>query len=172
MSKTIGKQVDAVTKAQPGAGVGMKRGFLSIDGVSAELTGLQILRLAGNGGIVTITEDTPVRVTSQLSTDQLWPYSSEVAQLWPTFSNPSSAHDRRRRLRHQSGPKDFVNRPGLRTVPASQQPAGTAGHGTSLRALQQAAPAAQARSNAKLVSIDVIDDSGMGMTSDVIAAVD
>ena len=67
----------------------MKRGFLSIDGVSAELTGQQILRLAGKHGIVTITEDTPVHVTSSLSNDQLWPYSSEVAQLWPTFSNSS-----------------------------------------------------------------------------------
>src|SRR6188508_2374221 len=54
MSKTIGKQVDAVAKAHPGSGIGMKRGFLSIDGVSAELTGEQILRLAGSDGIVTI----------------------------------------------------------------------------------------------------------------------
>ena len=48
------------------------------------------------------------------------------------------------------------------------------GTAPSLPALQQAAPGgyAGASPNAKLVSLDVIDDSGMGLTSDVIAAAD
>ena len=179
MSKTIGKQVDAVTKAQPGSGIGMKRGFLSIDGVSAELTGHQILSLAGNDGIVTITEDAPVRVTSQLSNDQLWPYSSEVAQLWPTFSNSSLKVPAIAVVDSglESGRKDFQNRV-LAQVDLSSLPNDSAGdgrgHGTFVASIAAGGPGGYAgvSPNAKLVSIDVIDDSGMGLTSDVIAAAD
>ena len=157
----------------------MTRSFLSIDGVSAELTGQQILRLAGKRGIATITEDAPVRVTSQLSNDQLWPYSSEVAQLWPTFSNSSlkvpaiavvdSGIESRR--------KDFGNRVlaevDLSSLP-NNSPGDGRGHGTFVASIAAGSAGGYAgvSPNAKLVSIDVIDDSGMGLTSDVIAAAD
>jgi len=178
-TKALADDVNAVAKADRGHGNGVTRRFLSIDGVSAELTGHQILRLADNQGIATITEDTPVHVTSSLSNDQLWPYSSEVAPLWPTFSNSSlkvptiavvdSGIDDRR--------KDFGNRVmaevDLTSLPNNSVGDGR-GHGTFVASIAagSARGYAGASPNAKLVSLDVIDDSGMGMTSDVIAAAD
>jgi serine protease AprX len=178
-SKAIGSDVVAVTAARPGKGVGLKRGFLSIDGVSADLTGAQILRLAGNHGIEAITEDTPVYVTSSLSNDQLWPYSSEVAQLWPTFSNSSVKVPTIALVDSgiQSRRKDFGNRV-LADVSLSSLPNNSAGdgrgHGTFVASIAAGSADGYAGSspNAKLVSLDVIDDSGMGLTSDVIAAAD
>ena len=178
-STAIGDDVDAVTKGDRLQGLGVTRLFLSIEGVSAELTGAQILRLASNQGIVAITEDTPVHVTSSLSNDQLWPYSSAVAPLWPTFSNSSLKVPTIAVVDSgiQSGRKDFGNRV-LARVNLSSLPNNSAGdgrgHGTFVASIAagSADEHAGASPNAKLVSLDVIDDSGMGLASDVIAAAD
>ena len=178
-SKTIGGEVDAAAAAEPGAGAGLKRRFLSIDGVSAELTGKQILRLARKQGIVAITEDTPVQVTGSLSNSQLWPYASQVAQLWPTFSNSSLKVPTIAVVDSgiESGRKDFGGRV-LAEVNLCSLPTNSAGdgrgHGTFVASIAAGSAGRYAGSspNAKLVSLDVIDDSGMGLTSDVIAAAD
>jgi serine protease AprX len=178
-TNALGDDVNAVTRHDGADGDGVTRRFLSINGVSAELTGRQIFSLAGKHGIGTITEDTPVRVTSALSNNQLWPYSSEVAQLWPTFSNSSLKVPTIAVVDSgiQSGRKDFGNRV-LAHVDLCSLPNNSAGdgrgHGTFVASIAAGSGAgyAGASPNAKLVSLDVIDDSGMGLTSDVIAAAD
>ena len=178
-SEAIGDEVDARTAAEPGNGIGLKRRFLSIDGVSAELTGKQILGLARKRGIVAITEDTPVQVTGSLSNNQLWPYASEVAQLWPTFSNSSLKVPTIAVVDSgiESGRKDFGGRilaeVNLCSLPTNSVGDGR-GHGTFVASIAAGSAGRYAGSspNAKLVSLDVINDSGMGLTSDVIAAAD
>jgi serine protease AprX len=178
-SKAIGDEVDAQTAAEPGNGIGLKRRFLSINGVSAELTGKQILRLARKQGIVAITEDAPVHVTGSLSNNQLWPYASEVAPLWPTFSNSSLKVPTIAVVDSgiESGRKDFSGRI-LAQVNLCSLAANSAGdgrgHGTFVASIAAGSAGRYAGSspNAKLISLDVIDDSGMGLASDVIAAAD
>jgi serine protease AprX len=178
-SEAIGDEVDAETAAEPGTGIGLKRRFLSIEGVSAELTGRQILTLAREQGIVAITEDTPVQVTGSFPNNQLWPYASEVAQLWPTLSSSSLKVPTIAVVDSgiQSGRKDFGNRilAQVNLCSLSNNSAGDGrGHGTFVASIAAGSADRYAGSspNAKLVSIDVIDDSGRGLTSDVIAAAD
>jgi serine protease AprX len=177
--KAIGHEVNAVTRGDHDHGLGVTRRFHSIDGVSAELTGGQILRLADNHGIVAITEDTPVHVTSLSTNNQLWPYSSEVAPLWPTFSTgsvkvptiavvDSGIDSERRDVRGR-----VLAQVNLSSLPGNS-PGDGRGHGTFVASIAagNADGYAGASPNAKLVSLDVIDDSGMGLASDVIAAAD
>ncbi len=178
-STAIGDEVDAETAAEPGHGIGLKQRFLSIDGVSAELTGKQILRLAREPGIVAITADTPVQVADSLSNNQLWPYASEVARLWPTFSDSSLKVPTIAVVDSgiESGRKDFGERilaqVNLCSLPNNSRGDGR-GHGTLVASIAAGSARRYAGSspNAKLVSLDVIDDSGMGLTSNVIAAAD
>ena len=178
-SKAIGNEVVAVTKAQPGSGLGMKRGFLSIDGVSAELTGQQILRLAGNArdrddhrGHAGACHE-PALEHPALAL--LLGSGAALADVLELFAQ--GAHDRRRRLRYRIRPEGFPE-PGpahvdLTSLP-NNSPGDGRGHGTFVASIAAggAAGYAGASPNAKLVSLDVIDDSGMGLTSDVIAAAD
>ena len=62
-SRDVAGTVAAEIGANPGRGKGLKRKFLSISGVSAELTGKQILKLATKKGILAITPDAPLRLS-------------------------------------------------------------------------------------------------------------
>ena len=123
---------------------GVDRSFRSITGVSAQLTGSQILELAHRKGIVSITLDAPVHVTSSdLSNDQLWPYVSGVASFWPYISSsrlglhrlrPPGADDRDRRLRHRRGARRLrraaSSSRSLSTSLPNNSPGDGRGHGT------------------------------------------
>ena len=78
-----------------------------------------------------------MHVTSALSNDQLWPYASEVAQLWPTFSNSSLKVPTIAVVDSgiESGRKDFGNRVLARGRPvlASQQLRGRRARARHLR---------------------------------------
>ena len=101
-SQDVADDVDAAKRSDPGQGIGLKRRLVSIDGVSAELTGKQILRLSHKHGILAISVDQPVRITSQpgYSSLQRWPYASGAAKFWTRESllTGEPARDRRRRL--------------------------------------------------------------------------
>jgi serine protease AprX len=178
-SAAIADEVNLLTAAEPGKGIGLKRRFFSIDGVSAELTGKQILKLASNQRVTAITADTPVQVTGSFSNDQLWPYASEVAQLWPAFSSSSLKVPTIAVVDSgiEPGRKDFGSRILAQVNLCSLSNNSTSdgrGHGTFVASIAAGGAAGYAGSspNAKLVSLDVIDDTGMGLTSDVIAAAD
>jgi serine protease AprX len=168
-----------------GLHLGVTRQFVSVNGVAAEMTGREILRLARRQNILAISVDQPVRISSgpQYSNRQRWPYVSGAAKFWsqlysgspasmanpPTIAVVDSGVD-------PSGP-DLAGRV-LREVNLTSLPNNSPhdgrGHGTFVASIAAGSGAGYAgvAPNAKLVSIDVVDDTGMGMSSDVIAAAD
>jgi hypothetical protein len=62
-SSAVATDVRGESKANPGKAKGLARTFTSISGVSAELTGKQILKLAKKNTIFAITADAPVRLS-------------------------------------------------------------------------------------------------------------
>src|SRR5713226_4377609 len=62
-SAAVASDVSGEVSADPGKAKGVGRKFASISGVSAELTGKQILKLAKKKGILAITADSPVRLS-------------------------------------------------------------------------------------------------------------
>jgi serine protease AprX len=180
-SRAVGDDVDETTRTVNGQAIGLKRRFTSIDGVSAELTGRQVLRLSHKHGILSISVDQPVRITSAptYSSLQRWPYASGVARFWvgnqssytnvPTIAVVDSGvdpsvPDLAGRVIHE---ENFTSLP-------DNSPHDGRGHGTFVASIAAGSGAlhAGAAPNADIVSLDVVDDNGMGLTSDVIAAAD
>jgi serine protease AprX len=175
---------DAVKSARShksGKAKGLKKQFTSIPGVAAELTGAQLVELAKQPGILAITPDKRVRLS--YANDQGWVQASEVDDFWlgalpssvPAIAVVDSGV--------QSCRSDFdaswwcgntrvvkqVNLTGL--LPNSSGDG--RGHGTFVAAIAAGSGKyAGAAPNAPIVSIDVMDDNGMALTSDVIAAAD
>jgi serine protease AprX len=157
----------------------VKRKFLSVAGVAATLSGRHLLKLADDDDVFAITTDAPVRL-SGFSTGQQWPYAAGVVKSWwdnatnsslqtPTIAVVDSGIDGAR--------PDFggrvvaeVNLTSLR----QNSPRDGRGHGTFVAGIAAGGADGYAGANprAKIVSIDVMDDSGMAMTRDVIAAAD
>jgi serine protease AprX len=65
---TVAADVAAERSANPGEGKGVKRRFALLSGLSAELTGEQILKLAHHSGIAAITEDSRVALADGVPT--------------------------------------------------------------------------------------------------------
>jgi serine protease AprX len=155
----------------------VRKQYRSINGVAARLTGSQILALARNGHVDSITYDSPVVLAGGLSNKQRWPFVSGVQQFWaggssvatPTIAVVDSGID--------AGRADFggrvVAQVNMTSLPGNSAGDGR-GHGTFVAGIAAgsgdgyagAAPAS------KIVSLDVMDDNGMAMTRDVIAAAD
>ena len=152
------------------------RNLNSIDGVAVELTGAQILALAADKHVTAITADARVRLsaaTASVSSQEKWPYVTGVSKYASapaaTIAVVDSGIDATR--------PEFAGRiaanVNLSTL-ANNSPGDGRGHGTFVAGIAAghldgkdgAAP------TANLVSIDVMDDQGMAMTSDVIAAAD
>jgi serine protease AprX len=160
-------------------GVGVTRRFATLAGVSARLTGRQILKLARDDDILAVTEDAPV-VLSGYSNKQQWPnvtgltYSFELANRGvkaPTIAIVDSGIDKDR-LDFDLGSRIVANQVITKLLPNSNGDG--RGHGTFVAGIAAgSAPGyAGAAPNANIVMLDVMDDHGMAMTSDVIAAAD
>jgi serine protease AprX len=157
---------------------GIRRRFVSISGVATDVTGAELVKLAALPSILAITRDAPVRLAQTTYTsDQLWPYASGVAKYWqpssvgglaaPAIAIVDSGVD---------SSTDFGSR--VRSVTITQQqpnsPGDGRGHGTFVASIAagEAPGYAGAVPNADIVSLDVTDDQGMALTSDVVAAAD
>lgn len=157
--------------------------FRTMQGVAAHLDGEQILRIANRPGIVSIMPDAPVELSStNFSNSQLWTQASGVSKFWPllgagsTLKPPAiavidSGIDKNR--------ADFGFGAGVAadivlTDLDGNSPGDGRGHGTFVAGIASGrAPGyAGAVPTAPIVSIDVMDDKGMAMTSDVIRAAD
>ncbi len=174
-ARVAGEVADA-RKQVPGKGKGLRKQFRSVNGVAAQLTGKQILRLARRPHIRAITTDAPVVLSSYWNW-QRWPYAASVHTLWgsassanaPTIAVVDSGID--------AGRADFGGRVLAQVNLASRTPNAPGdgrGHGTFVAGIAAGGGQfyAGASPRSKLVSIDVMDDSGVAMTRDVIAAAD
>jgi serine protease AprX len=157
----------------------LRKQFLSVSGVAASLSGTAILKLAQSSEILAITADAPVRLAS-FSSGQQWPYASGVVKSWwdnatnlslqtPTIAVVDSGID--------SARTDFAGRVAADVNLTSIQPNSPGdgrGHGTFVAGIAAGGAAGYAGANprARILSIDVMDDNGMAMTRDVIAAAD
>ena len=146
-----------------------------INAFTMELTAKELGKLAKIKGLI-VTENAPVKPLGYSST-QLWPHENGAAKLWgtdlkpgpkaPTIAFVDSGIDTSR--------LDFAGR-NVTTVNMTSLASNSAGdgrgHGTFVAGIAGgSAPGyAGAAPNADIVMLDVMDDSGMGMTSDVIAA--
>ena len=168
----------AVRETTPGNAIGVRRRLAVIDGVASDVSGAQLLKLAERHDILAITADAPAPVDA-LSSLQQWPFVSGVAKSWPSVTigllhspaiaivdsgvDPSTPDLAGRVI-------DSVTLTSL----TPNSPGDGRGHGTFVASI--AAGSAQgytgALPNAPIVSIDVADDHGMALTSDVIAAAD
>ena len=150
----------------------------AIDGVAARLTGEQIRALAESGeGIVSITPDAPVRVDAvRWTSTQPWVKASGVDGNWE--GDARRAHklpaiaivDSGIESRSDFGAR-IVASVDLTSLPGNSTGDGR-GHGTFVAGIAAGAARdyAGAAPAADLVSVDVIGDDGMGLTSDVIRA--
>jgi serine protease AprX len=154
--------------------------FGLINGFAGEIRGQDLVKLEQISGL-TVTLDAPLKkaslglpsLTTSPTSTQLWTHETGVNKLWggpqaPTIAIVDSGIDKT----HPS----FGD--GSRVV--ARQVFGSSssgsldgrGHGTFVASIAagSAAGYAGAAPNAKLIDLDVMDDNGVGRTSDVIAA--
>ena len=176
-SATTSSVASATTNAinaTPARGAKINKQYTVINGVAARMTGAEISALSHNQNIYAITVDDVVGKTGY-SNAQLWPTVSQVASFYgsplagPAIAIIDSGVDASRAA-------DF----GARVV-ASQTFVSSSnntrggdgfGHGTFVAGIAagEAAGYAGAAPGAKIVSLDVLDDDGQGVVSDVIDA--
>ena len=178
-SSTVAQSVNNSLSAKPGKAKGVKKVFTSVNGTSAQLTGAQILDLAKRPGILAITLDSRIRLSAQYSNDQTWVDSAGVSDFYvgqalsplnvPAIAVVDSGV--------QAGRLDFGGRV-IKSVTMTGLLPNSAGdgrgHGTFVAGIAAGSKSGYAgvAPTAPIVSIDVMDDNGMALTSDVIAAAD
>ena len=178
-SSAVAQSVNNSLSARPGKAKGVRKSFTSVNGVSAALTGAQIVDLAKRPGILAITLDSKVQLSAQYTNSQTWVDSAGISDFYtgqtlspldvPAIAIVDSGV--------QAGRTDFGGRVVKQVTMTSLLPnsAGDGrGHGTFVAGIASGSKSgyAGAAPTAPIVSIDVMDDNGMAMTSDVIAAAD
>jgi serine protease AprX len=177
--QSTGGALDATAKVK-GIGGQVRRQLGLIGAVAVDIPAAKLGLLAQNRGL-TITADAPVKLSGGpavggYSSNQMWPYESGNAKLWglpaaslPTIAIVDSGIQRDR--------VDFGG--GARVLPqvnvaslTPNSPGDGRGHGTFVAGVAAgSAPGyAGAAPNARILPIDVMDDTGKALTSDVIAA--
>ena len=158
-------------------GVSMKsaKQFTSIDGVALDLTGAQILALAADKHVTAITADAPVRLSAAMlpPNNEKWPYVTGVTKYAGAPAATIAIVDSGIDATRPEFAGRIVANVNLTTLPGNS-PGDGRGHGTFVAGIAAGKLAGKdgAAPNAKLVSLDVMDDQGMARTSDVIAAAD
>ena len=187
-SADVSAAVDAFNQASAvadGYGPGTLRKELPlVDGVAVTLPAERVTTLAKIDGI-TVGPDATLQASSfrNLPNIQLWPYLSGNAHLWPEQKTrgPRWASSRMPAIAVvdsgvDTSVPDLANSLLLPQVNlcslAPNSPGDGDGHGTFVSSIIAGNGAGHvgAAPNAKLISLDVINDEGMATTSDVIAA--
>ena len=184
-SSSVANAVVESTDARPGKAKGLKRTFSSVSGVAAQLTGAQIVELAGQKGILAITPDSKIRLSvanGGFSSNQTWVSAASAADVWSGTLRPPAIAVVDSGV--QACRADFSDtgagcntRVVARVTMTSLLPNSNGdgrGHGTLVAGLAAGSRDGYAgvAPTAPIVSIDVMDDNGMAVTSDVIAAAD
>jgi serine protease AprX len=173
--------VTGAVQSVNGLGADIRRRLQSADAVAVDITAGKLASLAKKSGL-TITPDSTVKLSGTTPTStQLWPYSSGTGYLWGSLYNPApqaptiavvdSGIDANR-ADFDGGSRVAAQVNLASTTPNS--PGDGRGHGTFVAGIAagSATGMAGAAPNAKIVSLDVMDDTGTARTSDVIAACD
>jgi serine protease AprX len=149
-----------------------------VDSAAVTLKAKKLKFLARIPGL-TVTPDSPVRLSALPSSQQVWPTASGVRPLWstalktapkaPTIAIVDSGIDANR-PDFDNGARVVANVNMTTLLPNS--PGDGRGHGTFVAGIAAgSAPGnAGASPNSDIVMLDVMDDKGMARTSDVIAA--
>jgi serine protease AprX len=149
--------------------------FQTVTGVAATLRGDQVLDLAGAGEIEAITRDVPMVPSNDITEGALgangWLRETGILSALRTTALQGATPPAIAVVDSGVEPGGAFGRRLVGQISMTQLQPNSAGdgrgHGTFVAGLASvAAPAA------KLVAIDVMDDSGKAMTSDVIAAAD
>jgi serine protease AprX len=172
--------VSGAVESVNGLGADIRRRLQSAGAVAVDITAGKLASLAKESGL-TITPDATVKLSGAPSSNQLWPYASGNAWLWGSSSNPApqaptiavidSGIDANRA--DFDGGSRVAAQVNLTSM-TPNSPGDGRGHGTFVAGIAagSAGGFAGAAPNAKIVSLDVMDDTGMARTSDVIAACD
>ena len=178
-SAAVGDAVTTVKTALPAGATKLRRKFSSIDGVSATLTGKQILRLSTWRGISAITPDTSLSSTDY-ENGEMWQQTSTLEQLAEPSAGPvpqapgiaivDSGIDATKTA-------DFGSRIVASVNLSSADPGATGdqqGHGTMVAGVAAGASPLYpgAAPNAPLVDVRTADANGYSLSSDVIAGID
>ena len=178
-----GAKLDVIIESSAGtaaaqnafAGVGsLHRRLDVVDGVAVTIPAARLDQLRKISGL-TITPDASVHLDAYSA--QLWPYADNFGSLWGSVGNPAPQAPTIAVVDSgiDAGRTDFGGRVladvNLTTLP-NNSPGDGRGHGTMVSSIAAGSAAAYAGAapNAKIVSLDVMDDSGLARTSDVIAA--
>jgi len=162
-----------------GNGESINRSLRLVGSVSATMKARRVLVLARRPGL-TITPDARIKLdTTTPSSNQVWPTAEAVRPLWseteqyrsatPTIAIVDSGIDKNR-PDFDGGSRVIADQVITQLQPNSRGDG--RGHGTFVAGIAAGSGAnyAGAAPQAKLVSLDVMDDAGMARTSDVIAA--
>jgi subtilisin family serine protease len=179
-SAAVGDAVSAVRAAVPANAGRLGRRFTAIDGVSATLTGRQILRLARWHGISAITPDTALH-SSGYEAAEMWRQTSSLQQLSqpsgtgpapqaPTIAIIDSGIDATKTADFGSRVVASVNFSTLSPGAMGDQE----GHGTMVAGVAAGGSDLYpgAAPNANLVDVRTANGNGESLSSDVIAGID
>ncbi len=177
-SKAVAETIKLTQDTFPGKAKGVLAKFGALSADSAELTGKQLSALADASGVTAITADAPVALTAYAN-KQKWPDAAQVSSSWlkaakgllqpPTIAIIDSGVDES----HPDLKGRVVASQTLTQLTPNASGDGR-GHGTFVAGIAAGSDTGYtgAIPNANIVSLDVLDDNGMGLTSDVIAACD
>jgi serine protease AprX len=173
------KSDDVATDVYTTTGKQAAKKFRSISGVELQLSGKEVLKLATKNGILAITPNGVMRLSGSATNTQKWPYSVGVSKYWPgisatTVSPPTIAIVDSGIDTTRPDVAGRVRESVTLTALPNNSPGDGRGHGTFVASIAAGAATGYygAAPTAPLVSIDVADDTGVAMTSDVIAAAD
>ena len=157
---------------------GVKDSYKFVSSVAVTVKAKKIPVIAKKPGL-TITHDSTVELSSVPTSGQLWPTASGVRPFWwdegittantPAIAIVDSGIDKNR-ADFDMGAR-VIKEVNLTTL-ANNSPGDGRGHGTFVAGIAagSAPNFAGSAPQAKIVSLDVMDDNGMARTSDVIAA--
>lgn len=178
-----------VVSAVHAHGASVARRLGTVSGAAAAVTGRQLVQLSAAKGVAAITLDRPVHLlddgsdSSSFSSTQQWPYAVQVPKDWNKVASgklPTPPAIAIVDSGIQASRPDFdggarvLAQVSLVDTGTPNSPGDGYGHGTFVAGIADGSAQGYAGTSpsAPLVSIDVLDDQGMGLTSDVIAACD
>jgi serine protease AprX len=179
-SRTSAAADAAVTKAHGNARALDQRSFDVVPAAAAQLTGAEITALAADPGVVAVVPDAEIRstgTTASYSNTQLWPGAANTTPSWSTSSRATypgiAIVDSGVQARTDFGTRlassvDFVS------ISDNTSGGDGYGHGTLVAGIAAGAGngSAGVQPRSRIYSLDVLNDMGVGLMSDVIAACD